>query len=105
MRHAQRYHRGDPVVFRMPKRSSSPGPRAAKIDPEPHGEDYRYYVDKYWTVAETRDDGQLVLRTRRGKTHVLDPEHPELRPANLWERLFKKKRFPRLDQLPVVSSQ
>ncbi len=97
MRCVHRYHKGDPVVFRMTKRSASPGPRAANIAPEPLGEDYHYFVDKYWTVAEAREDGQVVVRTRRGKVHVLDADHPELRPANLWERLFKKSRFPQVD--------
>ncbi|NBB84580.1 MAG: hypothetical protein GVY28_14405 [Alphaproteobacteria bacterium] len=96
----RRYRQADPVVFRMTKRSGHPGPRAENIDPEPHGEGYGYHVDKYWVVAEVRDDGQLVLRTRRGKTHVVRPDHPSLRPANLWERLVKRGRFPKLEDLP-----
>lgn len=97
MRSIQRYSKGDPVVFRVTKRSAHPGPRAEQIDPEPLGEDYQYQVDKYWTVAETRADGRVILRTRRGKTHVMRADHPELRPATLWERLFKKRRFPQIE--------
>jgi len=95
-----RYRKGEPVVFRMTKRSSHPGPRAETISPEPHGEGYEYHVDKYWVVADIQDDGQLVLRTRRGKTHVVRPDHPKLRRANLWERLTRRDRFPRLEDLP-----
>jgi len=100
MRSVHRYSKGDPVGFRVAKRSAHPGPLAEQIDPEPLSEDYPYHVDKYWTVADARADGQVVVRTRRGKTHVLRADHPELRPANLWERLFKKGRFPDLKKLP-----
>jgi hypothetical protein len=91
---------GDPVVFRVTKRSASPGPNAVNVDPEPLGEDYSYNVDKYWVVASVSPDGSLTLKTRRGKTHVLAPDHPNLRCPNLLERLFKRHRFPQLDQVP-----
>lgn len=100
MKSIPRYKVGTPVVFRMSKRSPHPGPRAEQVQPEPMGEGYQYVVDKYWIVADIRDDGQLVLRTRRGKTHLFHADHPALRPANLLERLFKADRFPKLDPLP-----
>jgi hypothetical protein len=102
MRHTHQFKPGDPVVFRKSKRSSHPGPRAAHIDPEPRGEQYSYVVDKFWVVSEVRSDGSLLVRTRRGKTHVLRPDHPSLRRANLLDRLFRATRFPRLSDLPPV---
>jgi len=88
------YKRGDWVVYRMQKYSASPGPRAANVEPEPHGEKYVYHVEKFWTVADVQPDGQLVLVTRRGKRHVLAPNDPQLRPARWWERLVYRSRFP-----------
>lgn len=95
---------GDPVVFRMTKRSPAPGPRARAIEPEPGGEDYQYQVDKYWVVAQIQSDGKLVLRTRRGKSHILPADHPALRKPNLLEKLLNSSRFPKLDQLPEEPS-
>ena len=85
---------GDRVVFEMEKHSTSPGPRASSIKPEPHGEGYYYRVDKYWIVKEVRNDGTVVLETRRGKRHVLPADHHGLRHANWRERLFLADRFP-----------
>ncbi len=93
---------GDPVVFRKTKWSASPGPRAEQVDPEPRGEEYHYVVDKYWVVADVQDDGQLVLRTRRGKTHVIRADHPALRRPSWLQRLLHARRFPRLQDLPPI---
>jgi hypothetical protein len=49
------------------------------------------------SIQRYRADGRVILRTRRGKTHVMRADHPELRPATLWERLFKKRRFPQIE--------
>jgi hypothetical protein len=87
------YQVGDPVVYRKPKRSPSPGPRAERVRPETMGESYHYIVEKHWTVIETRED-QVVVQTRRGKVHVIDRDDPRLRPARWWERLLLKHRFP-----------
>ena len=46
-------------------------------------------------VAEVRDDGQLVVVTRRGKRYVLAKDDPNLRRPTLWERLRYWARFPR----------
>ena len=97
-----RFKVGEPVVFRKTKRSPAPGPRAEDIAPEPHGEKYAYRVDKYWVVSEARDNGELVLKTRRGKTHVLPRDHPDLRRPNLLERLFKRHKFPDLQHTPPI---
>jgi len=93
------YKVGQPVVYRLQKSSRQPGPRAVDVYPTPQGDDYVYHVEKHWVVAEVRDDGQLLLRTRRGKTHLVDANDPRLRPANWLERLFYRHRFPRLESL------
>jgi hypothetical protein len=47
-------------------------------------------------VEQVRDDGTLVLLTRRGKRHEVAPDDPRLRRANWWERIWWNKKFPRL---------
>jgi hypothetical protein len=80
------------------KRSTIPGPRAASLAPAPRGEHYTYQGDKYWTVAELRDDGTMIVRTRRGKAHVVQQDDPNVRHATLAERLIKASRFPSLGE-------
>lgn len=88
------YNPGDPVVFRMSKHSTEPGPRATDIHPAPHGDTYSYLVNKYWTVAEVHTSGEVLLVTRRGKRHLVAADDPRLRPARWWERLLYRHRFP-----------
>jgi hypothetical protein len=83
----------DWVVYTREKHSLSPGRRAKNIEPSPHGEMYSYEVDKYWIVRQVLD-GEVVLQTRRGKSHTLPATDARLRKANLWERLFFAQRFP-----------
>ena len=90
------YRRGSPVIYRMTKRTGCPGPRAREIQPDPLGECYSYIVEKFWSVAAVREDGQLVLVTRRGKEHVVVPDDPRLREPAWWERLMYHRRFPRV---------
>jgi hypothetical protein len=90
------YAPGTPVVYLKTKRSTTPGPRAENVQPMPHGEEYLYVVDKFWVVAEVRDDGQLVLQTRRGKQHVVGPDDPHLRPMRWWEKWFWREKIPSL---------
>jgi hypothetical protein len=90
------YKRGDRVVYKMSKHSTMPGPRAKDILPAPHGDDYSYQVDKYWVVLEMADEGHIVVRTRRGKEHVVPATDPNLRPANWLEKLLYGSRFPKL---------
>lgn len=92
------YRLGDPVVYLATKHSVHPGPRAEKVQPEPHGEGYSYDVKKYWLVAEVRDDGMVAALTRRGKKRVVRPDDPRLRPARWWERMFFKSRFPQFPE-------
>lgn len=88
---------GNLVIYRMRKRSPRPGPRAMAISPELHGEAYSYEVEKYWVVADSLDDGTIMLQTRRGKRHRVAAVDPNLRRASWWERLLYRRRFPQTD--------
>ena len=93
------YRRGDPVIFRMSKHSTHPGPRARNVKPAEKGEEYSYQVDKFWTVAEVMGDGRLRLKTRRGKEHLVGVDDEQLRPARWWERWIYRDRFPDLEEI------
>jgi hypothetical protein len=101
--HTQKFAPGDPVVFCKVKHSNRPGPRAHHIDPAPKGESYAYVVDKFWVVVALLGNGRVLLRTRRGKEHVVEADNPSLRRASWWERLWYRDRFP--NQKPEVRSQ
>lgn len=88
---------GEPVFYRVTKRSPHPGPRATDVAPEPRGEDYSYHVDKFWVVSEVRPDDQLLLKTRRGKEHVVRADSPFLRRARWWEKILYRHRFPSMN--------
>jgi hypothetical protein len=88
---------GDLVVYRKTKHAAKPGPRAERISPAPYGDTYSYIVDKYWIVERICDDGALLLRTRRGKTHKTRPDDPNLRRAGLITRLLQGHRFPSVE--------
>jgi hypothetical protein len=85
---------GDEVIYRVTKRSTHPGPRATEIRPAKHGDSYTYHVEKFWRVKETRDDGSVVLFTRRGKERVMHEDDPNMRRPGLIARLLYAKRFP-----------
>lgn len=93
------YRQGDRVVFRVTKFSSHPGPRAENIAPAPHGESYHYTVDKFWIVAGFASTGELILRTRRGKQHLVNAGDIRLRRANIWERWRYRSRFEEIERL------
>jgi hypothetical protein len=84
---------GDRVVYRKPKHSSHPGPRAQLVTPSKHGEDYTYCVDKFWLVIDARGD-QVTVLTRGGKQHVVDAADCNLRHAGWWDLLVNRLRFP-----------
>lgn len=88
------FRKGDLVVYRKTKHSPHPGPRAQNVIPATAGDDYAYLVDKYWIVADVTSDKKLVVKTRTGKTHTLEPDDPNLRHARIWERWFLGRRFP-----------
>jgi hypothetical protein len=94
------FKRGDPVVFRVEKRGHAPGPRARDIEPEPMGDDYHYFVDKFWVVEAVTSDGRVAVRTRRGKRHIVTLTNRNMRHARWWEKILFKSRFPDLDNLP-----
>lgn len=100
-----KFQPGDPVVVCLSKFSTDPGPRARDVHPAPMGETYSYQVDKYWRVLEIRDDGALLLATRRGKQHTISPEDPKLRPARWWERWLFNDRFPSLARLSELRAE
>ncbi len=99
----RRPSRGDLVVYRKLKCTPRPGPRAADLSPSPHGEDYVYYVDKFW-VVEDCDDDTIVVLTRRGKRHYLQRDDPRLRRPSLWERIRYGAHFPKPAVLHATSS-
>ena len=84
---------GDWVVYRKSKRSTSPGPRASHVVGSPKGESYTYTVDKYWVVEEVMPDGNLLMRTSKGKSNIIGLDDPNLRRASLFQRLLRKSRF------------
>jgi hypothetical protein len=94
---SRRFSPGDPVIYHKTKYSPTPGPRAREVTPASQGDDYAYVVDKYWLVKECRNEGTVLLVTRRGKEHLVREDSPNLRHANWWERFFHRNRFPELD--------
>ena len=92
------YKPGNPVIFRVTKQSTDPGPRAVDVHPAQSGETYSYQVDKFWTVREVLDDN-LQLVTRRGKQRLVSKRDIRLRHARWWERWLYSDRFPKLSQI------
>ncbi len=87
------YAPGDRVIYHKPKNSNCPGPRAKKVWANPRGEDYSYFVDKYW-VVEKIEESRVTLRTRTGKLNVVEVDDEHLRHAKWWEKWFYQDRFP-----------
>lgn len=90
---------GDQLIFRQSKISSHPTPRARNVRPSRKGDNYSYVVDKFWIVAATLPNGEIVAQTRRGKQRVVSANDPNLRRANWLERILYRNRFPRLDEV------
>ena len=84
---------GDWAVYRKSKRSTAPGPRAEHVVASPKGESYTYTVDKFWVVDSVLPDNRLVLRTAKGKTHVIETSDRNLRRPSLLQRLLWRNRF------------
>lgn len=84
---------GDWVIYRKPKRSTAPSPRARNLKPASSGESYSYTVDKYWIVQDVLDDNRLLLQTRRGKQHTVSADDPLMRKPHFWERWLLRHRF------------
>ena len=99
------YKPGDPVIFRVTKQSTEPGPRAVDVHPAQSGETYSYQVDKYWIVNEVCPDSSLELITRRGKQRRVSKDDFRLRHATWWERWFYADRFPKLGDAEKLAEQ
>lgn len=91
-----KYETGDRVVYQKSKVSSHPSPRAEDVRPAPHGDDYSYAIEKYWTVSDVIDENTIEVVTRTGKRHRLKVTDPSLRKASAWELLRKQDDFPEL---------
>ena len=87
---------GDWAVYRKSKVSNAPGPRATNVHAAPKGDSYTYIVDKFWVVEELLPEGDLRLRTARGKTHVIRQNDPNLRRPSFVQRLVWRNRFRRI---------
>lgn len=87
------FQKGDWIVFRKTKFSEHPTPRAIEVSPSRRGDGYTYVVEKYWVVVDTLENGNLVVCTRRGKHHVIEPDEFKVRKATLWDRLMRRSRF------------
>ena len=96
---SREFRPGDPVIFRVTKQSTDPGPRAVDVHPAPAGETYSYQVDKYWTVRDVLPDGKLNLVTRRGKQRSVSVQDFRLRHARWWEKWIYGDRFPNLQEI------
>ena len=95
---------GDPVIFRVTKQSTDPGPRALDVHPAQSGETYSYQVDKFWAVSDVVSEDTVQLVTRRGKQRSVAKDDLRLRHARWWERWFYGDRFPKLSQLTGLAS-
>jgi hypothetical protein len=91
---AAHFRPGDCVIYRKQKLSTHPGLHARDIEPAPNGDTYSYLVDKFYRVIAVQPDQRIVVRTRRGREHILSPDDPALRHAHWWERLLLHSRFP-----------
>lgn len=91
-----KFHTGAPIVYRVVETSTCPGPEARDIHPAERGELYYYLTHKYWRVEQVRQDGWIVALTPLMEHHYLRRDDPNLRKANLFERLRYAARFPYL---------
>ena len=98
---SRRFKPGDEVVYRKSKHTTHPGRRAQGIRATLKGDCYTYFVDKFWVVRRVLASGELLVETRRGKTHVIDPSDPNLRHPTLLQRIRYRHRFA---QLPRADS-
>lgn len=87
---------GVPIVYRMVETSTRPGPEARDIHPAERGDLYYYLITKYWRVEEVLQDGWIVAITPLMEHVRLRRDDPNLRKANLLERLRYGARFPYL---------
>ncbi len=89
-----RFSPGDPVIYSVTKQSVHPGPRARSVAAAGTGDVYTYVVDKFWRVKKVLENGDLLLVTRRGKEHQVNPSDPLLKRPSLLQRWLLASRFP-----------
>ena len=99
----RRFGPGDSVVYRKSKFSKHPGRRAQSVRASRKGDYYTYFVDKFWIVREVRSSGELLVETRRGKTHVIDPSDPNLRRPTWFQRLRFRNIFAQMHSAAIAS--
>ncbi|MEO5718009.1 MAG: hypothetical protein ABIR29_05495 [Chthoniobacterales bacterium] len=88
---------GVPIVYRVAASSTRPpDPEARDVHPVKRGDLYHYLIKKYWRVEQVLQDGRIVAVTPLMEHHFLRGDDPNLRRANLLERLRHGARFPRL---------
>lgn len=92
---------GDCVVFKKWKRTTRPGARAQSVYATPKGDSYVYFVEKIWRVLDVVD-GQLLVQTPRGKTHLVEASDPNLRRPTLRDRIRHRKRIMRFDPITQI---
>jgi len=93
MARAHQFRPGDWVIYEKPKCGAHPTPRAKDVHPSSSGETYEYSVDKFWRVETVAGDGQIAVKTRTGKQHLIASDDPRLRAAHWWEILLYRRRF------------
>ncbi|QDV15147.1 hypothetical protein CA51_50590 [Rosistilla oblonga] len=93
------YMPGDWVVYRKSKTGPLPGPHAQQVHPSPKGEQYSYVVEKYWVVKQVFSDGRLLLKTRRGREHIIDSADPGLRLAGFLRRWMHRDSYTIIEKL------
>lgn len=91
-----KFSKNDWVVYTRMKHSLSPGPRAKNISPSLHGEMYSYEVDKYWIVKEVLEK-DILIETRCGKQKVISLSDERLRKPTVFESIFLRKKFPKVN--------
>jgi hypothetical protein len=87
---------GAPIVYRVQETSSCPSPDAIDVYPSERGESYCYLEEKYWRVEEVLEDGSILALTPLMEHQYVRPNDPNLRRANLIERVRYAARFPSL---------
>ncbi len=90
----RRLRPGAPIVYRQMETSNCPARDARDVHPAERGESYSYRTTKYWRVEEVLPDGWIVARTPLMERQYLRRDDPNLRRANLIERLRHAARFP-----------
>ena len=87
------FQAGEFVVIRVWKRTKRPGARAQSVRPCSKGDTYVYFIEKVWRILEVMADGQLLLQTRRGKTHLIAAGDPNLRRLTIADRFRHRSRI------------